>query len=105
MTKKRLRKREIKKMDRECWNLNTSFIEWLEPRLKLYLKRGGKVVDLTYYKFTIRELEKTQEDWVKEMITLCDYLLDDNNGFEVDYKEKMQYLCEIWAAVVPCMWW
>lgn len=105
MTKKRLRKREIKKMDRDCWNLDMSFIKWLEPRLKQYLKRGGKVVDLTYHKFVVMEVEKTQEEWINEMILLCDYLLNDNNWCNDGYKYKMHYLCEIWAAVMPAMWW
>lgn len=105
MTKKRIRKREIKKMDRECWNLDMSFIKWLEPRLKLFLKRGDKFVDLTYYKFVIRGNEKTQKEWIDEMISICQYLNDDNKWFEDEYADKMHYLCEIWTELMPVMWW
>lgn len=104
MRKKRLRHIELKKMDRECWNLDISFVQWLKPRLQQYLKRGGKIVDLTFYKFTIRGVEKTQEEWIKEMITICDYLLT-YNWFAEEYADKMHYLCEIWTEVMFAMWW
>lgn len=98
-------KRGLKKISNDCWNLDISFIRWLYPRLKTYLKEGGKCIDLNYYRFNIDDEEKTQKEWILEMIGLCEYLLDSNKWLADDYVNKMRRLGRIWAEVMPCMWW
>lgn len=107
MTKKRLRKIEMKKMDRECWDLDMSFINWLEPRLKQYVKRGGKIVDLTYHKITVDGIERDQLYWINEMLTLCDLIHyeERQSSFDNDIKENEMRIGRIWAEVLPYMWW
>ena len=105
MTKNKHKKIKIKKMDRECWNLNISFAKWLEPRLKLYLKRGGKIVDLDFYKFAIDGIEKTQREWIETMIDLCSWINNDDNFLDDKFTDKLLFLGKIWATVLPSMWW
>ena len=92
-------------LDRECWNLDMSFILWLQPRLIHYLNSCSNIIDLTHYSFTIRGVEKTQQDWINEMIVLCNYLSIWDNRLNDDYEDKMHYLCEIWTELISYMWW
>ena len=43
-----------KKISRECWNLNYSFILWLKDRLPIYVKEAGQIVDLEYHIFNYK---------------------------------------------------
>lgn len=47
---------------RETWSLDFTMITWLYSHLKMYLELGGKIVDLTFYKFDIPVIKILKED-------------------------------------------
>lgn len=104
MNKKRLRHNELKKISKECYDLDHSFIKWLNIRLKVYLKDASKFVDLTYHRFFFQGEEWTLEDLIKRMIRLTDDLLDGFDDF-VEEEAATDELLDIWHLVFKCLWW
>lgn len=104
MTKKRLRKIEEKKIYKECYDLDYSFIKWLNIRLKIYLKGALNVIDLTFYKFEFKGKIYTQEELIKKMIKLSDEILA-SDWIDEGYSEKIDELLDIWKLVFKVMWW
>lgn len=104
MTKKRLRKIEEKKIYKECYDLDLSFIKWLNSRLKIYLKGASNIIDLTFYKFEFKGENYTQEELIKKMIKLSDEILV-GDWIDEGYSEKIDELLDIWKLVFKVMWW
>ena len=96
-----------KKISRECWNLNYSFIVWLKEHLPIYVKEASKMVDLEYHKFNFRGEEYTQLQLINRMIELVNYLTEDEKYFDWDPVpvEKTEELLEIFKLTFPSLWW
>lgn len=94
--------------NRETWNLNSIFIEWIYTRVLMY--KEYSIVDLNYHKFPYKDSEITQGEAIdkilelaKEILLLGDYLWDTE-------KEKIVYnnqreICDLWKEILPAMWW
>lgn len=107
--------------DRETWNLDGTFYMWLYERLKMYVEIGGKIVDLNYHKFTFKGKEYTQLEMINMMLERLEYYFNEDaiddkideykkqgmNILEADQKayEPVIEIGEIWAIVLPAMWW
>lgn len=96
------RERELFGFDnRETWNLNTNFIEWLYSRLMMFNKVN--IIDTTFYKVEWEGKEITQQQAIDLLIKACaEYLRDSDNS------EKFQAVCDLmplWGKVLPYMWW
>ena len=96
-----------KKISRECWNLNYSFIVWLKEHLSIYVKEASKMVNLEYHKFNFRGEEYTQLQLINRMIELVNYLTEDERYFDWDPVpvEKTEELLEIFKLTFPSLWW
>ena len=96
-----------KKISRECWNLNYSFILWLKDRLPIYVKEASRTVDLEYHKFNYNGEEYTQLQLINRMIKLIDYLTQDEKYFDWDQEvdDKTEQLVEIFKLIFPSLWW
>lgn len=93
--------------ERETWNMDFTFIEWLYSHLMMYLETGGKVVDLDYHTFTFEEQEYTQREAIEDILHACrDYLLSEM--FCDKYQQiaqNMQRAVKLFAEILPAMWW
>lgn len=101
MKKKTVQKRRIR---RECWDLDYSFYEWLRQHLPVYLKDAGKIVDLSFHKFTYKGKEWTQEELIKYLIQRLEFMrgldyIDDG------YEEIRCEVHDIWKLISHDMWW
>lgn len=67
MKKKTLAKR---KLHRECWNLDNSFVKWLHEHLVIYLHDASRIVDLDYHTFEHRGKTYTQKQLIEMLIRL-----------------------------------
>lgn len=105
MKVKRLNNRLKRKISKECWNLDYSFIKWLNQHLKVYLKDADKIVDLDYHKFTYNEKEWTQREIIERLIFLTDQLLIDYSDLNDFWKEYTTQMLDLWKVVFPAMWW
>ena len=101
------KKNKKKKISKECWNLNYSFILWLKERLPVYVEEAGKMVNLEYHKFNFRSEEYTQLQLINKMIDLVNYLTEDEKYFNLTQEsaEKTEELLEIFKLVFSTLWW
>lgn len=91
-----------KKIRKDCWNLDVSFIHWLKERLPVYLKDASSVVNLNCSKITYKDKEYTQEEIIKRMIELINLIEDDYIFSESAYVDE---LLDLWKLVFRKMWW
>ena len=95
---------------RECWNLNTTFVEWLYSHLMLYKKEAAQVVDLEYHKFDFNGKTYTQKECINIILKACKrYLLVDEISEDKEKMAKiekdMEDAIKLFADMLPCMWW
>ena len=91
--------------DRETWNLETTFVEWLYSRCMMYKEIGGNVVDLTFHKFTHDGKEYTQIEAIDCIIEYTKEYLQSGFIERDSLIEKVQYATHLWAEILPAMWW
>ena len=87
--------------DRETWNLDMIFCEFLYSHLMMYKEIGGKVIKTDFHKFDHNGTEVTQGEAIDIILEACkDYLLDMDNSCDV-----MQDAMVLWGKILPAMWW
>ena len=113
--------------DRECWDLDITFLIWLYEHIRAYEDRAGNIIDLDYYKFNIPILnEETGEEVIAPNVTqratmaiikgyIKDFFFDPIDHGITDVKallrydemgiKKMKIAAKIWAEILPAMWW
>lgn len=101
MKKKTIYKRKISK---ECWALDASFLDWLRERLPVYLREAGQIVNLEFHKFKIDGEERTQKSVIEEMIKLLKEI-EDKDIWDDDYHDKANRILDLWKEVFHAMWW
>ena len=87
--------------DRETWNLDRMFVEWIYTRFKMYKEIGGKIVNLSYHKFQYKDREVTQEQAIDIIIEACkNYLL------EIETEDALSpEIYKLLGEIMPAMWW
>lgn len=102
MKKKTINKKKISK---ECYDLNVSFLNWLRVRLPVYLREAGKTVDLDWRRFMHKGEELTLRQLIERMIYLLK-LIEGKDAWDGDeYIEPCNEILEIWSTVFHAMWW
>lgn len=113
--------------DRECWDLDITFLIWLYEHIRGYEEKANDFIDLDFYKFNIPVLnEETGEEVIAPNITqwaamaiikgyIKDFFFDPIDHGITDVKElsrydemgikKMKLVAKIWAEILPAMWW
>ena len=89
--------------NRETWNLNRIFIEWIYTRVKMYKEYTCRIINTNFHKITYKDNEITQAeamDKILELSKLC--LLSDDD--ELIYG-NLREICDIWKELLPLMWW
>lgn len=91
--------------ERETWCLESAFYCWLYERLMFYREKAP--VDLSYRKFDFKGKEYTQGELIDimlERLRLC--LTDDGyNCLVGEQYDQITEIAQIWAIVLPAMWW
>ena len=104
MRKKKLKNIQKKKIRKECWNLDSAFVNWLNIRLKIYKHDAGKIVNLEYHKFDYDGKEWTQLELIDKLIHLTDEMKH-TDTWNTNYIPLLNQICEIWKELIPAMWW
>ena len=91
------------KLSQECWNIDYSFIKWLNKHLKVYKKEAK--IDLNYHKFTFKNKEYTQLELIDKMIDLSNYLIKEYYGAEEELYDKSDELLDIFKTTFYSLWW
>lgn len=101
------KERELYGFDsRETWDLDYVLYLWLYEHLRMYMARAGEVVDLTYHKFTYKGNEYTQAQLINMMLERLWYrFTEDYDEWNEEDAAYVKEIGEIWAVVLPAMWW
>lgn len=91
---------------RETWDLDHTFFIWLYERLRMYQDTASEIIDLNYHKFTFKGEEFTQGELIDKMLErLRFYFSDKYDDWDKDNIAYVKEVAEIWAVVLPAMWW
>lgn len=88
--------------NRETWNLDRIFIEWIYTRVMMY--KGYSIVDTSYHRIKYKDTEITQGEAIDKILELAKEILLDVDNNELFYDNSRE-ICDIWKEVLPCMWW
>lgn len=92
--------------DRETWDLQHAFYLWLYERLMKYVESASPIVNLEYHKFEFKGKEYTQIEMIDMMLERLRFVFSSSYvDFEPESIEKAREIGEIWAIVLPAMWW
>ena len=92
--------------DRETWDLQTTFYLWLYERLMKYKESTSGIIDLNFHTFEYRGKKLTQENLIDLLIGLLKFFFSNSyNEFDPVHNEKKLAIGEIWALILPSMWW
>lgn len=99
--------REIYGFDsRETWSLDWYFYRWLYEHLRMYQDSASEIVDLHYHKFNFKGHIFYQNELIEMMLErirfACSEEYDEWNENDAAYVREIG---EIWAIVLPAMWW
>lgn len=88
--------------ERECWNLDTTFVEWLYSHFMKYAEDSRKVVNLEYLKFEYQGNLITQAEAINTVCEACkEYLTSDFLDRTFLSKDIMMLITDL----MPAMWW
>lgn len=92
--------------DRETWNLDIMFIEWIYTRVKMY--KEVNVINTEYHKIPYNDTEITQEEAMDKILELAKEILQSSSSCYDDgamiYNNSRE-ICDLWKEVLPHMWW
>lgn len=95
--------------DDECWNLNLSFIEWVNSRFKRYMKDASKMIDLEFHTFKYKRKKYTQKEIIERIIKLSDEVLEIGFNYDNETKDKINEdvneMFDLFKIVFWAMWW
>ena len=96
-----------KRLREECWNVNYSFILWLNEHLKIYKEDASRYVDLTHHKFTYKGKEYVQKEIIDKLIELTDNLIRDEHYFDLlkETDDMVDEMLDLFVLVFPALWW
>ena len=88
--------------ERETWNLDTQFIEWIYTRFKMYKEIAGNYIDLDIHEFHYIDKEITQKEAIDIILASCE------DYFKAKFHNRKMLSPEIGRLlieVMPAMWW
>ena len=95
--------------DDETWNLDYSFIKWVNSRFKKYKEQAIKIIDLEFKKFTYKKKTYTQLELIDKVIELSDELIEGdywNADITTTNLEKIKNeIFDIFKLIYWSMWW
>ena len=101
--------------ERETWNLDYTFIEWVYKHCKLYYEVANEIIDLSWSGNNViyKEKEMTQKEVIERILSLCEQYFEAANMNEENWsvekedeaEKNLNEVVELWAIVWRNMWW
>lgn len=89
---------------RETWALDYAFFIWLYERLMCFSEVNN--INLSYHTIKFDGETLTQQQCIDRMIKGCKIaILKDEDKYTDSDKKTVKDVAEIWAKVLPYMWW
>ena len=89
--------------DMETWDLDVAFAQLIYERLMMYKEIGGKVIDLTFYKFEYNGKQYTELELIDIMIEDCKLAM--KYGIKIEHSDIMEEVYEILKLCHKTLWW
>ena len=90
----------------ETWDLAETFYACLYEHLRMYQDKAGKIVNLHYHKFEWRGEEYYQDEIIDMILERLRFRFSDEyDDFEAEQNLYINEIGELWAIVLPAMWW
>ena len=94
--------------ERETWNLDRTFIEWVYTRFLMY--KEFCIINTGYHKISYKNEEITQGEAIDKVLSLAKEILQSGDSVWNEDVAKMVYensreMCEILKELLPYMWW
>lgn len=99
------------KLKEECWNIDYSFLLWVNEHFKMYLKEADDVVDLTFHTYTYKRKILTQKDVINIIIRDTDWLINVyydwsvRDDFKKEFSSTVNEVFDLFRMVFYNMWW
>lgn len=93
---------------RETYDLNYTFYCWLYERVNMYIDEASGKVDLHYHRVIWKGVEYTHFELIQELLIRLKFYFKSQQDFLVlSPKEEtlVKEIGEIWAVLLPEMWW
>lgn len=90
--------------DKETWNLDLSFVKWLNGRLKRYKTLASQHINLEFHKIKYHRHNYTLLELIDKMIEISDMLLEYELTYH-NYPEEYDTLLEMFNLTLPYLWW
>ena len=87
--------------ERETWNLDRMFIEWIYTRVMMYKERAN--VDTNFYKIRYKNTKITQGQAMDKILELSKQILLESDDSALYYINSRE-ICDLWKEVMPYMW-
>lgn len=90
----------------ETWNLDTSFYLWLYEHLRMYKDKASEIVNLHFHQFVFKCKNYYQDELIDMMLERIRFLFSEEyDEFNNDHYDYVSETLEIWATILPAMWW
>lgn len=90
--------------NRETYALDYAFYLWLYERLMMYKEVAA--VNLEFHKFEYDGQTFTQLQLIDRMLDDLRFIFrEDYNDFDPEQYKRQEEIAQIWALVLPTMWW
>lgn len=89
----------------ETFDLDFTFATWLYEHLVGYLEAASNTIDLNYHSFTYEGVEYNQREMIEKCILTLEFYFDACYEMISGEKEYLVEAAQIWALLVPAMWW
>lgn len=88
--------------NRETWNLDRIFIEWIYTRVMMY--KEYTIVDTSFHHVPYKNGMLTHGEAIDKILELSKEMLLNPNNDELWYKNSRE-VCDLWKEILHHMWW
>lgn len=95
--------------ERETWNMDTVFAEWLYSHLCMFKEKANPIISLTFHKFEYNGKTYTQKEIIHKMKKNLKYYLKHGDDLSIEKSkkayDKLKEATELWAISLHTMGW
>ena len=89
----------------ETWSMDFAFATWLYEHLVGYVEAASDTINLEYHSFTYEGVEYNQLEMINKCIVTLELYFDACADMTWGEQEYLVEAAQIWALILPAMWW